>query len=62
MTRLSTVIVISTALVGCSGAGAYPDYDGRDLDCSDVGHEVQVPSGDPHGLDGDRDGIGCEGW
>jgi micrococcal nuclease len=32
-----------------------------DLDCSDVPHKrFKVVGTDPHGFDGDRDGIGCE--
>lgn len=32
-----------------------------DLDCSDVSHrDFQVKAPDPHGFDGDNDGIGCE--
>lgn len=32
-----------------------------DLDCPDIGHPVQVVGGsDPHGLDRDGDGVGCE--
>lgn len=41
---------------------AYPDYSGYDLNCADVGHQVRVPGSDPHRLDGDRDGIGCESY
>lgn len=33
---------------------------GPDLDCADIGHQVRVGASDPHGLDRDRDGIGCE--
>lgn len=33
---------------------------GPDLDCADIGHQVRVGDSDPHGLDRDRDGIGCE--
>lgn len=36
-----------------------PDY-GGDLDCADFNGEVDVSGGDPHGLDGDGDGVGCE--
>jgi hypothetical protein len=32
----------------------------RDLDCSDFGGPVVVRGNDPHGLDRDNDGIGCE--
>jgi hypothetical protein len=41
--------------------GAYPD-----LDCIDVGypvtvyHDSAIGAFDPHGLDADYDGIGCE--
>jgi PASTA domain len=35
-----------------------------DLDCADIGHRVEVDHryGDPHRLDADGDGIGCDGW
>ena len=35
-----------------------------DLDCADVGHRVQVDRqyGDPHRLDADGDGVGCDSW
>lgn len=44
---------------------AYPDFcippPPPDLDCPDVGRRnFRVRSPDPHGLDGDHDGIGCE--
>jgi hypothetical protein len=32
-----------------------------DVDCPDIGHEVQVVGNDPHGLDADNDGTGCDG-
>jgi hypothetical protein len=48
------------ALAGCSSASGYPAYDGEDLDCSDIGHPVRVDGADPHGLDRDGDGVGCE--
>lgn len=31
-----------------------------DLDCEDFDGPVEVPRDDPHGLDRDGDGIGCE--
>ncbi len=31
-----------------------------DLDCDDVSGPVAVGPSDPHGLDGDGDGVGCE--
>jgi hypothetical protein len=35
-----------------------------DLDCADIGHRVEVDHryGDPHRLDTDGDGIGCDSW
>jgi hypothetical protein len=45
---------------------AYPDdclpSPPPDLDCADIGHRVTVDhsQGDPHRLDADRDGIGCD--
>jgi hypothetical protein len=33
------------------------DYD---LDCADIDGPVYVIAGDPHGFDGDGDGVGCE--
>ena len=55
-------------VAGCAGGtpsgsddSGYPAYDGTDLDCSDIGREVPVTGSDPHGLDADGDGIGCEG-
>jgi hypothetical protein len=45
---------------------AYPDdclpSPPPDLDCADIGHRVTVDHsyGDPHRLDADRDGVGCD--
>ncbi len=33
---------------------------GEDVDCDDIGHPVRVGPGDPHRLDRDGDGEGCE--
>lgn len=33
---------------------------GPDLDCRDIGHQVRISGSDPHRLDADHDGIGCE--
>jgi micrococcal nuclease len=33
-----------------------------DLDCPDIGKPVRVVGADPHRLDGDDDGWGCEDW
>ncbi|MDP2711046.1 MAG: hypothetical protein Q8O56_07485 [Solirubrobacteraceae bacterium] len=47
-------------------SGCDPNYSGcvppypPDVNCSDVSGPVQVLGSDPHGLDGDGDGIGCE--
>jgi hypothetical protein len=41
---------------------AYPAWNGYDLDCPDVGHKVKVTGGDPHRLDRDGDGWGCESY
>ena len=38
----------------------YPEWNGYDLDCSDVAVPVVVDGDDPHELDGDGNGIGCE--
>jgi hypothetical protein len=56
------ILTISGMLGGCASAGAYPEYDGEDLDCADVGHPVRVSGADPHSLDADGDGLGCESW
>jgi hypothetical protein len=44
-----------------------PNYEGDcvppyppDVDCADVFGPIYVVGGDPHGLDGDGDGVGCE--
>lgn len=48
------------------GGGCAPGYDPcvppypQDLDCSDVEGPVRVTGDDPHGFDGDGDGIGCD--
>ena len=46
---------------------AIPSYRGvcippypPDLDCDDVPSGFRVVGSDPHGFDGDRDGVGCE--
>ena len=41
---------------------AYPAWNGHDLDCADVGHRVKVTGDDPHRLDRDGDGWGCESY
>ena len=42
------------------GLAEYPEWSGYDLDCPDVGHPGSVPDADPHRLDRDNDGVGCE--
>ncbi len=66
--RLASAMMLTVAagfaLAGCGGIGGdsgYPAYDGTDLDCADIGREVDVSGADPHGLDADGDGVGCEG-
>lgn len=57
------LVAAASLLLGIAYAsweGRYPAYDGRDLDCAEVGHQVRVGDDDPHGLDRDRDGRGCE--
>jgi hypothetical protein len=54
---------------GGNGRGCDPSYPGRciqppppNLDCRDISaHNFKVVGSDPHGFDGDNDGIGCEG-
>jgi micrococcal nuclease len=54
---------------GTAGGNCDPSYPGvcispypPDLDCGDVADtNFQVTGSDPHGFDGDNDGIGCEG-
>lgn len=41
---------------------AYPAWKGIDLDCADVRHKVKVTGDDPHRLDRDGDGWGCESY
>lgn len=52
---------------GGSGAGCDPNYAGAcvapyppDVDCADVSGSVRVVGSDPHRLDGNGDGVGCE--
>jgi micrococcal nuclease len=60
------------ALVGApTGGNCHPSYPDDcippappDLDCASIGHRVRVDQshGDPHRLDADRDGWGCESY
>jgi hypothetical protein len=67
----AATIAMSLALSSCAELASNPDavadldappYSGRDLDCVDIGHRVRVSGDDPHRLDGDGDGVGCEDW
>jgi hypothetical protein len=64
MNRLVTALIVGALfLVAASPASAF-----RDLDCSDFPTQKKAqkffkkhnPRQDPHGLDGDGDGIACE--
>ena len=46
---------------GGGAGGAVPPPPPPDLDCSDLNGPVQVGPGDPHRLDADGDGVGCDG-
>jgi hypothetical protein len=37
-----------------------PPYERGDVDCADIPVTVRVVGSDPHRLDGDGDGLGCE--
>ena len=63
------LVIAGGSAPGCSrpeecaaGLAEYPAWNGHDLDCRDVGRRVCVTGADPHRLDADRDGVGCEGW
>jgi hypothetical protein len=44
-----------------SGGGSEPwNRPGPDLDCSDIGHPVDIDGEDYHRLDADGDGTGCD--
>jgi hypothetical protein len=40
--------------------GRYPASGRGDVDCPDLGYAVRVDGPDPHILDADNDGIGCD--
>ena len=56
--------VAQTLLDSSSCDPSYPDFcippPPPDLDCADVGGAFSVTGSDPHGFDGDFDGVGCE--
>jgi cell wall-associated NlpC family hydrolase len=56
-----------TAAPALSGTGTAPKAvtprSVADLDCKDIGHQVKIVNGsDPHRLDADGDGTGCESY
>ena len=65
---IAIIIAIFTFTLAQAQQSCDPSYPGvciapapPDFDCGDISHrrfEVQPP--DPHGFDGDLDGIGCE--
>ena len=64
-TTTSTVQVTTTTAGQTNCSPAYPDFcipsPPPDLDCGDIGvKNFTVYSPDPHGFDGDSDGVGCE--
>lgn len=64
----AALIALSLVLSGCSdfmkgrpfGMPPGPPWNGVDLDCKDIKGPVWVGGYDPHNLDADGDGIGCE--
>ncbi len=44
------------------GLAEYPAWNGVDLDCDDIRRPVRVPDRDPHRLDHDGNGVGCESY
>jgi hypothetical protein len=58
------VVWLLNTLLSVSSSPSYtPSVSrGGDLDCADIGHSVVIRGADPNGLDGDGDGVGCEGW
>jgi hypothetical protein len=62
--RMTAAIALLIAAVAL-GIGLAPvaAQDGGDLDCGDPGTSPNMPvdpNNDPHGLDDDDDGVGCE--
>jgi micrococcal nuclease len=68
-TRLDPLSAVTTGTTRSSTGGcdnSYPDTcippPPPDLDCADIRKKVRVRPPDPHHLDGDRDGWGCESY
>ena len=57
--RLCASLALAAALMSACSDDPEPFYP-PDLDCADVG-PVTVTGSDPHGLDGDGDGVACGG-
>lgn len=53
------VVGVVAAIFGFTWVPSGPPI-GPDLDCADIGHQVRVDGADPHRLDADGDGLGCE--
>ena len=68
-TQAPTTAAPTTAPAATTAPNCHPNYDpcipnfpGDALNCADVGRQVRVIGGsDPYRLDGDNDGLGCEG-
>jgi hypothetical protein len=61
-TRVVACVVAGVLAAAVLAVGAPALAQEGDLDCGDPGtfHNMPVEPGDPHGLDADGDGIGCE--
>ena len=57
--QLLAALLLVATLSGCKYP-ALAEYLGLDLDCSDFSAPVWVGDHDPHDLDADGDGWGCE--
>jgi micrococcal nuclease len=64
-TTTTTLAVTTTTTAQANCSPSYPDFcippPPPDLDCGDIGAKnFTVLSPDPHGFDGNSDGVGCE--
>lgn len=67
-TTTSSTVTTTTPVRGIVGGTCDPSYPDvcippypPDLDCGDISHRrFKVVGSDPHGFDGDNDGVGCE--